>query len=178
MFKPSRENKQSRVHRATEANMTFTLQPIPVNLVDQGHAKGGNPLGLPRINHQCKNTVPMTDSIRSAEKPILLGWTTLVDWDNAKDDETVKAAAIATTNKWKELGEQRGSYIPFLFLNDGSRDQSSLSLYGSANIAKVKAVALKYDSSQLFQKLLNDGFLLSTIDSTVSQPKVQTLTVS
>lgn len=42
------------VHEATGANMTFTLQPIPVNLVDQGLAKGGNPLGLPRINHQCK----------------------------------------------------------------------------------------------------------------------------
>lgn len=46
------------VHEATGANMTFTLQPIPVNLVDQGIAKGGNPLGLPRVNHQCKFHFP------------------------------------------------------------------------------------------------------------------------
>ncbi|MCJ1348031.1 hypothetical protein MMC31_006262 [Peltigera leucophlebia] len=131
-------------HNATGANMTFTLQPIPANLVDQGNAKGGNPLGLPRINHQW--------------------WTTLVDWDNAKDDETVRAAVIATSDKWKELGEQRGSYVPFLFMNDGSREQSPLSLYGSANIAKLKAVSRKYDSSQLFQNLQNGGFLLSTVD--------------
>lgn len=144
--------------------MTFTLQPIPANLVDQGNAKGGNPLGLPRINHQCKHTIPMTYYIRNAEKLILLGWTTLVDWDNAKDDETVRAAVIATSDKWKELGEQRGSYVPFLFMNDGSREQSPLSLYGSANIAKLKAVSRKYDSSQLFQNLQNGGFLLSTVD--------------
>ena len=34
--------------------MTFVLQPVPKNLVDQGVAKGGNPLGLPRENHQCR----------------------------------------------------------------------------------------------------------------------------
>ncbi|KAI4226686.1 MAG: hypothetical protein L6R36_002999 [Xanthoria steineri] len=131
------------VHEATGANMTFTLQPIPVNLVDQGIAKGGNPLGLPRINHQW--------------------WTTLVDWNNAEDDEKVRAVPIATSEKWKELGEQRGSYIPFLFMNDGSRDQSPLSMYGAENVARLKSVSRKYDPSQVFQKLQSNGFLLSKV---------------
>ncbi|KAL8981373.1 MAG: hypothetical protein Q9205_003823 [Flavoplaca limonia] len=113
------------VHAATGANMTFTLQPIPVNLVDLGIAKGGNPLGLSRINQQW--------------------WTTLVDWENAEDDEKVRAVPIATSEKWKELGEQRGSYIPFLFMNDGSRDQSPLSLYGAENVARLKQVSRNYD---------------------------------
>ena len=43
--------------------MTFTLQPIPVNLVDQGIAEGGNPLGLPRVNHQCELTIQLTDLV-------------------------------------------------------------------------------------------------------------------
>ncbi|KAL8859642.1 MAG: hypothetical protein Q9178_003756 [Gyalolechia marmorata] len=131
------------VHEATGANMTFTLQPVPVNLVDQGNAKGGNPLGIPRINHQW--------------------WTTLVDWENAEDDEQVRAVPIATSEKWKELGEQRGSYIPFLFMNDGSRDQSPLSLYGAENLARLKEVSRKYDPSQVFQTLQGDGFLLSKV---------------
>ncbi|KAI4251236.1 MAG: hypothetical protein L6R42_008459, partial [Xanthoria sp. 1 TBL-2021] len=131
------------VHEATGANMTFTLQPIPVNLVDQGIAKGGNPLGLPRVNHQW--------------------WTTLVDWNNAEDDEKVRAVPIATSEKWKELGEQRGSYIPFLFMNDGSRDQSPLSLYGAENVARLKSVSRKYDPSQTFQTLQGNGFLLSKV---------------
>ncbi|KAL9118079.1 MAG: hypothetical protein Q9187_005380 [Circinaria calcarea] len=131
------------VHSATGANMTFTLQPIPVNLVDQGIAKGGNPLGLPKVNHQW--------------------WTTLVDWQNANDDATVRAAPIATSEKWKELGEKRGSYVPFLFMNDASRDQNPLAAYGSTNVEKLKAVSRKYDPSQVFQTLQNDGFLLSKL---------------
>lgn len=42
------------VRNTTGASQTFTLQPVPANLVDQGNAKGRNPLGLPRENFQCK----------------------------------------------------------------------------------------------------------------------------
>ena len=91
------------------------------------------------------------------------GWTTLVDWENAEDDEKVRAVPIATSEKWKELGEQRGSYIPFLFMNDASRDQSPLSLYGAENVARLKSVASKYDPSHTFQTLQGNGFLLSKV---------------
>jgi len=84
-----------------------------------------------------------------------------VDWTNAKDDATVRAVSIAISEKWRELGEERGSHIPFVFMNDASRDQNPLALYGSTNLAKLKAVSKKYDPSQVFQKLQNDGFLLS-----------------
>ena len=89
------------------------------------------------------------------------GWTTLVDWQDAKDDTTVRAAPIAVSEKWRELGEQRGLNVPFLFMNDGSRDQNPLVHYGTDNLAKLKIVSQKYDSSQVFQTLQNDGFLLS-----------------
>lgn len=129
------------VHESTGANMTFVLQPVPANLVDQGVAKGGNPLGLPRLNHQW--------------------WTTVVDWQDGKDDATVRAAPIAVSEKWRELGEQRGLNVPFLFMNDGSRDQNPLLHYGADNLAKLKTVSRKYDPSQVFQTLQNDGFLLA-----------------
>ena len=86
-----------------------------------------------------------------------------MDWHNANDDATVRAAPIATTEKWKELGQQRGLYLPFLFMNDASRDQNPLAGYGSANVDKLKAVSRKYDPSQLFQHLQHDGFLLSKV---------------
>ena len=38
---------------ATGANMTFTLQPVPASLAEAGIARGGNPMGIPQINHQC-----------------------------------------------------------------------------------------------------------------------------
>jgi hypothetical protein len=58
-----RRKQATAVHNATGANMTFTLQPIPVNLVDQGVAKGGNPLGIPKVNHQCELAIHLTDLV-------------------------------------------------------------------------------------------------------------------
>jgi hypothetical protein len=86
-----------------------------------------------------------------------------VDWQDANDDATVRAAPIATSEKWKELGEMGGSYIPFLFMNDASRDQNPLASYGSTNLEKLKAVSQKYDPSQIFQTLQSGGFLLSRV---------------
>ncbi|MDI1493407.1 MAG: hypothetical protein OHK93_005196 [Ramalina farinacea] len=157
VYVPWRE-KALAAHTATGANITFTLQPIPVNLVNQGIAKGGNPLGLPQINHQW--------------------WTTLVDWQHAADDEAVRAVSIDTSSNWKNFGQQRGSYIPFLDMNDASREQNPLASYGSENVAKLKAVSQKYDAAQLFQKLQNDGFLLSRVDSGVAQPSGDSASVS
>ena len=91
------------------------------------------------------------------------GWTTLVDWRNASDDTRVRAAPIAVTGKWRELGEQRGLTVPFLFMNDASSDQNPLSLYGVKNLAKLKNVSKKYDPSQMMQRLQNGGFLLSKV---------------
>lgn len=87
-------------------------------------------------------------------------WTTLVDWQNAKDDVAVCAAPIDTSGKWKELGEKRGSYIPFPLMNDASTYQNPFASYGSTDVEKLKAVFRKYDPSHLFQTLQNGGLLL------------------
>lgn len=71
--------------------------------------------------------------------------------------------SIATTEKWKQFGEERGVHIDYQYTNDASRDQSPIATYGEANIAKLKAIALKYDPKQVFQTLQNDGFLLRKI---------------
>jgi hypothetical protein len=84
-----------------------------------------------------------------------------MDWEDAADDDTVRALSIETTNKWKELGQARGSYLPHLFMNDASRDQNPLASYGQKNLQRLKQIAGKYDPGQLFQKVQNSGFLLS-----------------
>lgn len=84
-----------------------------------------------------------------------------MDWQGAKDDDAVRTAPIATTEKWKELGEERGLYLPFLYMNDASRDQNPIAGYGASNVEKLKVVSKKYDPAQIFQTLQNDGFLLS-----------------
>ena len=73
----------------------------------------------------------------------------------------MRAVSIATTERWRQLGEKRGLHDPFVYLNDAARDQNPLGSYGVENVAKLKAVSRKYDPQQIFQKLQNDGFLLS-----------------
>lgn len=91
------------------------------------------------------------------------GWTTLIDWAEECDDEMVRNVSIATTEKWTEIGELRGSYINYIYQNDASRDQNPIATYGANNIAKLKEIAAKYDPSQVFQELQRDGFLLSKL---------------
>lgn len=69
--------------------------------------------------------------------------------------------AISTSEKWKELGEKRGSYLPFKYMNDASRDENPLRSYPTANLERLKAIAAKYDPLGVFQRLQNGGFLLS-----------------
>lgn len=47
------QQKAAAVHNQTGANMTFTIQPIPANIAAVGEKNGGNPLGIPKVNHQC-----------------------------------------------------------------------------------------------------------------------------
>jgi hypothetical protein len=77
------------------------------------------------------------------------------------DDDLVRGVSIATSEKWQSLGNARGSGSQFIYLNDASRDQNPLSTYEPSNLARLKTIAQKYDPFEVFQRLQNDGFLLS-----------------
>lgn len=91
------------------------------------------------------------------------GWTTLIDWENADHDDTVRSASIATTDAWKTLSQERDLDVPYIFMNDASRDQDPLASYGEDNVEKLTEIAAQYDPSQVFQRLQNNGFLLSYV---------------
>ncbi|KAH7324355.1 hypothetical protein B0I35DRAFT_449346 [Stachybotrys elegans] len=133
--------KALAVRESTGAVQTFVLQHIGPALVQYGAQRGGNPLGIPSIPQQW--------------------WTTLIDWQDAADDDIVRSVSIETTKRWASLAADSGCQIPFLYINDASRDQNPLNSYGPANLAKLRKVAAKYDPEQMFQKLQNGGFLLS-----------------
>ncbi|KAM3426436.1 hypothetical protein NHJ13734_009465 [Beauveria thailandica] len=133
-------DKARAAHQSLGVNQTYTLQHVPRNLVQRGAQAGGNPLGL-------------LDGDQT-------WWTCLVDWKDAADDEEARSVSIETTEYWKQLSNAHGLDIPFIFMNDASRDQNPLASYGQANVARLKAVAHKYDPKDVFQNLQNGGFLL------------------
>ncbi|RYP48693.1 hypothetical protein DL768_005473 [Monosporascus sp. mg162] len=129
------------VRESTGASQIFGIQHVPSELAKQGVAKGGNPLGIPEEDQ--------------------LWWTTLVDWEDATQDDVVRSVSIETENYWLQLGEERGLRIPFLYMNDASRDQNPIATYGAENVNRLKQIAKKYDPTEFFQKLQYGGFLLS-----------------
>ncbi|KAK8040185.1 FAD-binding domain-containing protein [Apiospora rasikravindrae] len=101
---------------------------------------------------------PKAKSVRAAT-----GWTTTVDWEAAQDDDVVRAVSIETTALMKRLSQARGLDVPFLYMNDASRDQNPIASYGSYSVERMKQVSQDYDREQVFQKLQNDGFLLKKL---------------
>ncbi|KAK8090173.1 6-hydroxy-D-nicotine oxidase [Apiospora hydei] len=136
------------VRDETGANQTFVIQPVVPNVAKQGIAR---------------EATQWVSQRRIIFMGVPKGWTTLIDWTDPKDDEKVRSVSIETTEQWKKLGQERSLHIPFLFMNDASRDQNSLATYGVGNIARLKEISLKYDPTQLFQKRQNGGFLLSKV---------------
>ncbi|KAF2012412.1 FAD-binding domain-containing protein, partial [Aaosphaeria arxii CBS 175.79] len=135
------KHQATTIREATGANMTFVLQHVPKNVVDKGIENGGNALGLEPTTQQW--------------------WTTLIDWDDPADDDIVREAAIAVSEKWVEISETNGSNLDFIYMNDASRDQDPLGTYSKDSIQKLQRVAKHYDPSGIFQTLQNHGFLLS-----------------
>lgn len=48
------------------------------------------------------------------------------------------------------------------YLNYADESQDPLGSYGAENVKKLKGIALKYDSQQVFQKLCGGGFKLKS----------------
>lgn len=140
-------------------------------MIQRGIDMGGNPLGIPEGDQQCKfkirkGLVLPPRAFRLTPFFFFLffeGWTTLIDWTDEKDDDKVRSVSIETTEQWEKLGKERDLDVPFVYMNDASRDQNPLASYGSDNVAKLKDVSQKYDPKQIFQTLQNSGFLLSKI---------------
>ncbi|KAH9887169.1 hypothetical protein F4778DRAFT_757461 [Xylariomycetidae sp. FL2044] len=65
-------------------------------------------------------------------------------------DNLVRSVSIETANEWSRQGETRNLSIPFLFMNDASRDQSPLVSYGEGNIIKLRQISHECDPIQLF----------------------------
>lgn len=45
----------------TGATMTFTIQPVQAKLAEAGIERGGNPMGIPQINHQCEFSYTLSE---------------------------------------------------------------------------------------------------------------------
>ncbi|KID89998.1 FAD binding domain-containing protein, partial [Metarhizium majus ARSEF 297] len=123
------------------ASTGFVVQPFTSSAVRYSSKSGGNPIGL---------------------EPTLQNFMTYsITWEHGVDDEKALAAINSYTKKVEDLAKSRGVYLEGKIMNDANFMQKVLASYGTENLDRMKAVSRRYDPLQVFQKLQNDGFLLS-----------------
>ncbi|KAK8880052.1 FAD-dependent monooxygenase [Apiospora arundinis] len=119
----------------------FVVQPFTRAGVQHGNSRGGNPVGL-------------VDTLQNH-------LTYSVQWADSANDGEALAAIRGFTDRVEELLKKRGLFLRTKMMNDAGDAQNVLGSYGEENLKRLKDVSARYDPLGVFQKLQNNGFLLS-----------------
>jgi hypothetical protein len=84
-------------------------------------------------------------------------------WQGTDQDELFQAAGAELINQIRAYTGSIEADIPYLYLDYADRTQDPLASYGAENVAKMKAAAMKYDPSGVFQNLVPGGFKISKV---------------
>lgn len=84
-------------------------------------------------------------------------------WTNAADDALFNDAINSHINEINSFAASVGKSNPWIYTNYADKVQNPLAGYGADNVAKIKAVAAKYDPNAVFQNLMPGGFKVSKV---------------
>lgn len=122
------------------------FQPIPSYFGQIGKQRGGNMLGLDKVH----------------ENAIM--WTADVAVNSTDADHAVAEAMLSQmTAKLKEFSRSAEGSLDLVFLNYANPSQDSLGSYGQENVEHMRAVAVKYDPTGVFQERVPGGFKISRV---------------
>jgi hypothetical protein len=135
---------QDVVQEAPGISLVHTLQPLSASGVVKSKSLGGNVLNV---------------------QPVSQAWLSIAAFwmDDALNSKGVELVQTLV-KRIKAAAADAGKLLEFEFMNDSNFAQSPLRSYGAESVAYMREVAKKYDPDGVFQRLQNDGFLLSKID--------------
>lgn len=81
-------------------------------------------------------------------------------WENEEDDERMYQMVSTVLEKIKAKAVSEGVQNDWVYMNYASQFQDVISSYGVDNKAALKEVAVKYDPTEVFQKLQPGYFKL------------------
>ncbi|KAI1639547.1 hypothetical protein F4809DRAFT_638572 [Biscogniauxia mediterranea] len=131
---------QETANLPTGANWTWVPNPVASSVATIGQQYGGNLLGLEEVAQQWYE------------------W--YITWEDSAQDSTIHDISARITERCTQAAQEKNLLLPYLFMNTAGQNQKVLQSFGTENVDYIKAVAAKYDSDQVFQKLQNDGFLI------------------
>lgn len=84
----------------------------------------------------------------------------LTYWDKKEDDDKIATVMRGVLEDIRNDSKERGTAVPFEFLNYASQFQDPIRSYGEDNKQKLQEVSKKYDPEGMFQKGVPGGFKL------------------
>ena len=128
------------------------FQPIPRIFTNHSLSRGGNVLGLDRVQ----------------DNSILLNF--LVIWDDPTKDAIIQTLVDTVLTKITDYTKSvEGAYRDWQYVNYANADQDPLGSYGTDNVRFLKKVSRKYDPGQVFQELVPGGWKLGDAGKRMKQ---------
>ncbi|RYO88316.1 hypothetical protein DL764_008746 [Monosporascus ibericus] len=123
------------------------FQPVPNIVAEHSAAAGGNIMGLERhldnaILFQYSAMMKTADQAAFVYPKLKAGVQAVKDFAASVD----------------------GGLMELLYMNYADKSQDVLRSYGSENLEKMRKVAAKYDSDQVFQRLCRGGWKISDVN--------------
>lgn len=119
------------------------FQPLPTLFAKHSVERGGNMLGLDRVDDNA------------------LLWLITGATDTSEQGAIMREKLTAYSATLKDFGEARNSSIDWQYLNYADVTQDPLGSYGKDNVEFMRDVAAKYDPSSVFQEKVVSGRKLS-----------------
>ena len=94
-------------------------------------------------------------------KSIYTGLNVVIQWLDPSNDAGAVSALESFTARIQDSAKQHDVLLGYEFMNDAGFFQNTLASYGTESLATLKATARAYDVFDVFQRLQNNGFLLS-----------------
>ena len=121
---------------------SLTLQPYTLSCLEKSAAQGGNSLG-----------------IDTKDGP-LISVLLLSYWDKIEDDAKIRDTMRSVLEAIEKDSQERGTTVPFKFMNYSSSFQDPIGSYGNENKRRLQGVSKRHNPEALFQKAVPGGFKL------------------
>lgn len=123
------------------------FQPVPKIFADIGVAKGGNVLGLDKIEGNA------------------LLWLCAVSVKTPEHESIVHRKASAMTKALEDYAKSISATASWIYVNYADPSQDALKSYGPDNLEFIRDVAAKYDPTGVFQRMVPGSFRVSRVAS-------------
>lgn len=95
--------------------------------------------------------------------PLIVVYEPYFAWEDSKEDELFESHAQKLRDDLSAYAARIDADNPFIYLDYADISQRPLESYGAENVAKIKAVAAKYDPEGVFQHMMPGGFKISQV---------------